>query len=94
MSIHDNDLTFDPSRVPCVGKFCGAMSLYGSGADNQSWQPYTVAGTLDALTFGQDNRWRNNIYRGPWRFMTRFGDQVDLGTWRGTYAQDQGSTFG
>ena len=94
VSIHDNDLSFDPGGVPCAGKFCGAMSLYGSGADNQAWQPYTVAGTLDALTFGQDNRWRNNVYRGPWRFMTRFGDQVDQGTWRGTYAQDQGSTFG
>ncbi len=94
VSIHDNALAFNPSVVPCAGKFCGAMSLYGSGADNQAWQPYTVSGTLDALSFGQDNRWRNNTYQGPWKFMTRFGDQVDLATWRGTYAQDQGSSFG
>jgi hypothetical protein len=94
VAIHHNSFSFDPANVPCAGRFCGAMSLYGSGTDNQDWQPYRVTAVLTAITSGQDNRWSSNAYRGPWRFATVYGDLVDLGTWRGSYGQDAGSTFG
>ncbi len=39
--------------------------------------------------------WRDNRYRGPWRFMIKeLGNQVSWETWRGaTYQQDGGSTL-
>jgi hypothetical protein len=94
VTIHDNVFSFDPGVVPCVGRLCGVMALYATGADNQPWQPYTVTDTIRRITFGQDNRWANNDYRGPWRFSVGYGDPTDLGAWRSTYGQDGGSSFG
>ena len=94
VAIHHNDFSFNPAAVPCVGRFCGVMALYGSGSDNQSWQPYRVAATLQAIVFGQDNHWSDNAYRGPWAFVTVYGDPVDRAAWLGTYGQDARSSFG
>lgn len=93
VAIHDNDFRFDSSVVPCGSEYCGVMALYGSGADNQSWQPYVVADVLDAIVSKQDNRWTNNRYTGTWRFAVGYGDRIDWDTWRSDYAQDGGSTL-
>ncbi|CAM5699784.1 Carbohydrate-binding/sugar hydrolysis domain-containing protein OS=Streptomyces violarus OX=67380 GN=FHS41_008053 PE=4 SV=1 [Streptomyces violarus] len=49
----------------------------------------------EAITHEQHNRWHDNVYRGPWKFVVQDPSQVlDPGHWQGPpYQQDAGSTF-
>ena len=90
-----NEFRFDPTVVPCAGNYCGVQALYASGADNIPWAPYTVAEVQADVMFHNGNRFHDNTYLGPWRFAQRYGETIDVATWRAApFNQDAGSTFG
>ena len=49
----------------------------------------------EAITFHQNNRWSNNHYVGPWRFMAHdTGVELTLAAWQAApYQQDVASTL-
>jgi hypothetical protein len=49
----------------------------------------------EAITRKQDNRWHDNVYRGPWRFVAHDPSRVlDFSQWQDApYRQDADSTF-
>ena len=50
----------------------------------------------EAITREQGNRWHDNVYVGPWKFVVHDPSRIlDSWQWQGTpYRQDAGSTFG
>ncbi len=49
----------------------------------------------DAITGEQHNRWHDNVYVGPWKFVAEDqGKVLDFGQWQtAPYQQDRGSTL-
>lgn len=49
----------------------------------------------EAITRKQHNRWHDNVYLGPWKFVAHDPSQVlDFGQWQSTpNQQDAGSTL-
>lgn len=95
VDIHDNWFAFDPEAVGCTNEFCGRMALLSNFGTYPEWSPYSGSVVQDAITFGQDNRWRDNTYVGPWRFTPREVDQI-IGAreWQARpFQQDAGSVF-
>jgi hypothetical protein len=72
--------------------FNAVMSNYGSYPD---WSPYKGTVVQKAITYRQGNVFRDNTYRGPWRFMPV--DQSNVTTFdawqRSPYGQDRQSTL-
>ena len=68
------------------------LSNYGTYPD---WSPYQGERVAEAITRKQHNRWHDNVYVGPWKFVAHDPSRVlDSGQWQGTpYRQDAGSTF-
>ena len=97
VTVHDNRFIFDPATVGCSNGLCGWMALLANEGTSPSWSPYRGSAIEDAVTFRQDNRWSQNTYAGPWRFMVHdTATNGNFATWRGApYAsQDAGSTSG
>lgn len=73
----------------------GVFSNYGERTVNGITSPYYADAVPDAITFHQHNRFRNNVYVGPWRYMAwELGDRGDKSwrQWRAApYHQDTGS---
>lgn len=97
LRIRDNLFSFEPSTTgencrPSDG--CGHMGLFSNIGTVPEWSPYLGDRVEDAITFGQDNVWSGNRYRGPWRFIVHdLGNVVGWRTWRAApYGQDRGST--
>lgn len=59
------------------------------------WSPYKGEIVARAITFEQNNRWLNNTYVGPWRFVAELQDKnLSWEQWRAApYNQDAGSTL-
>jgi hypothetical protein len=98
VEIHDNVFEHSPSRI---GKGCSSdtgcglmavMSNYGTYPD---WSPYTDTVVQEAITEEQNNLFRDNTYRGPWRFVPFEQNRlVTFDEWRDApYEQDPGSTL-
>jgi hypothetical protein len=66
------------------------LSNYGTYPD---WSPYKGKSVADAIMLKQQNRWHDNVYVGPWRFVAHDqGRVLDFEQWQGApYRQDQGS---
>ncbi|MCX4985388.1 right-handed parallel beta-helix repeat-containing protein [Streptomyces sp. NBC_00572] len=94
VDIHGNRFVLDPSVVGCTAE-CGRMAVFANDGTSPDWSPYKGRRVADALTHQQQNRWHDNVYRGPWSFVA--GDRsrtLSSGQWQGTpYRQDAGSTF-
>ncbi|MFI1562267.1 right-handed parallel beta-helix repeat-containing protein [Streptomyces sp. NPDC020490] len=94
VDIHDNRFVLDESVVKCTEK-CDRMALLANYGTYPDWSPYKGERVADAITTGQHNRWHDNVYIGPWKFVAQDTSRVlDFLEWQGTpYRQDAGSTL-
>ncbi|MFB7246726.1 right-handed parallel beta-helix repeat-containing protein [Streptomyces populi] len=94
VDIHDNRFVLDKSVVGCTVK-CDRMAVLANYGTYPDWSPYQGDRVAEAITGKQHNRWHDNTYVGPWRFVAHDPSRVlDSGQWQGTpYRQDAGSTF-
>ncbi|MFR9795129.1 right-handed parallel beta-helix repeat-containing protein [Streptomyces sp. MS06] len=94
VDIHDNRFVLDKSVVGCTVK-CDRMAVLANYGTYPDWSPYHGERVAEAITLDQHNRWHDNTYVGPWRFVARDPDRVlDFRQWRGRpYRQDAGSTM-
>ncbi|MEU3338566.1 right-handed parallel beta-helix repeat-containing protein [Streptomyces sp. NPDC002144] len=94
VDIHDNRFVLDKSVVKCTVK-CDRMALLSNYGTFPDWSPYKGERVADAITTQQHNRWLDNVYVGPWKFVTHDASRVlSRAQWQGTpYRQDTGSTF-
>ncbi|WP_050815140.1 right-handed parallel beta-helix repeat-containing protein, partial [Streptomyces zinciresistens] len=92
--IHDNRFTLDKSAMDCAVR-CDRMAVLANYGTYPDWSPYQGERVAEAITRRQRNRWYDNVYVGPWRFVAYDPSRVlDRGQWQGTpYRQDAGSTF-
>ncbi|WP_198958127.1 MULTISPECIES: right-handed parallel beta-helix repeat-containing protein [Amycolatopsis] len=94
VDIHGNRFAFDPVVIGCRA-MCGRMAVLSNYGTYPDWSPYKAEVIRQAITFGQDNRWHDNTYAGPWSFMAVDTEGVlDTVAWQAPpYQQDTGSTF-
>ncbi|MET8540979.1 right-handed parallel beta-helix repeat-containing protein, partial [Kitasatospora sp. NPDC004799] len=94
VDIHDNRFLLDPSVVKCAAA-CGRMAVLANYGTYPDWSPYRGKRVAEAITLEQDNRWHDNVYRGPWSFVADDpGRRLEPTQWQGApYQQDAGSTF-
>jgi hypothetical protein len=95
LDIHGNVFEFDPSQVDggCPTAYCGHMALLANYGTTPEWSPYRNDVVVRAITFGQDNRWHDNRYTGPWQFMPQETSHlISKSAWQAApYNQDAGS---
>ncbi|MGW7424634.1 right-handed parallel beta-helix repeat-containing protein [Streptomyces sp. NPDC054813] len=93
VDIHDNRFVLDESVVKCT-EMCDRMAVLSNYGTYPDWSPYKGEKVAEAITHKQDNRWHDNTYLGPWKFVAYDPSRVlDFGEWQGTdYRQDAGST--
>ncbi|MEX0429536.1 right-handed parallel beta-helix repeat-containing protein [Nocardioides sp. DS6] len=91
-----NRFELHPGRIPgCASSGgCGFVGLFSQWGTYPAWSPFKGAVVEDAVTLHQDNRFGDNSYVGPWRFMAHeLGHPVSWAAWRAApYDQDHGST--
>ena len=94
VDIHDNRFVLDKSVLKCTTT-CDRMAVLSNYGTYPDWSPYKGEAVADAITLKQHNRWHDNVYVGPWKFVAYDPSRVlDVGQWQGTpYQQDAGSTF-
>ncbi|MFH8290005.1 right-handed parallel beta-helix repeat-containing protein [Streptomyces sp. NPDC018059] len=94
VDIHDNRFVLDKSVVDCAAK-CDRMAVLANYGTYPDWSPYQGERVAEAITRKQHNRWHDNAYLGPWKFVAHDPSRVlDFGQWQSTpYRQDAGSTF-
>ncbi|MFW6691133.1 right-handed parallel beta-helix repeat-containing protein [Streptomyces sp. MAR4 CNX-425] len=94
VDIHDNRFVLDTSVVPCAGA-CGRMAVLANYGTYPDWSPYHGERVAEAIAGAQHNRWHDNTYRGPWRFVVRDpGRALGFAAWRAApHRQDEGSTY-
>jgi hypothetical protein len=94
--VYDNDFRVDPSAIGCRASWCARQALLSNFGTWPAWSPYQGEVVQDAITFEQGNRWSDNRYVGPWKFVVRdTAGLVDFASWQAApYGQDQGSTIG
>jgi Right handed beta helix region len=93
--VHDNTFTFTPPAAGCTRGLAGRIALLSNYGTFPDWSPYKADVVKQAITFTQDNRWWNNSYTGPWKFVVfDTGRTLDAAAWQAEpYKQDSGSTF-
>lgn len=94
VDVHGNRFVLDKAALDCtVG--CDRMAVVANSGTSPEWSPYKGERVSEAITRGQRNRWRDNVYLGPWTFVAHApGRTLDFGDWQGApYRQDAGSTF-
>ncbi|MFE6774554.1 right-handed parallel beta-helix repeat-containing protein [Streptomyces sp. NPDC057702] len=94
VDIHDNRFVLDPSVLRCE-RGCDRMAVLANYGTYPDWSPYQGQRVAQAITHRQGNRWHDNAYLGPWRFVAHDTSRVlDFARWRGApYEQDAGSTL-
>ncbi|MFH8727416.1 right-handed parallel beta-helix repeat-containing protein [Streptomyces termitum] len=94
VEVRGNRFALDPAAVGCAGG-CGRMAVLGGEGTAPAWSPYRGSGVAAAVARGQENRWHDNVYTGPWTFVAEVpGRTLDFGRWRAApYRQDAGSTL-
>ncbi|MFJ9037793.1 right-handed parallel beta-helix repeat-containing protein [Streptomyces sp. NPDC102406] len=94
VDIHDNRFLLDKAVLRCTEK-CDRMALLANYGTYPDWSPYQGEKVAEAVTHEQHNRWHDNTYVGPWKFVAKDPSTVlDAGQWQGApYQQDAGSTF-
>jgi hypothetical protein len=94
VDIHDNRFVLDKSVVKCT-VMCDRMAVLANYGTYPDWSPYKSERVAEAITDKQHNRWHDNVYLGPWKFVAQDQSRVlDFGQWQGTpYQQDAGSTL-
>ncbi|CBG69455.1 putative lipoprotein [Streptomyces scabiei 87.22] len=94
VDVHDNRFVLDKSVLDCAVK-CDRMAVLANYGTYPDWSPYRGERVAEAITRKQHNRWHDNVYRGPWRFVVHDPSRVlDFAQWRDTpYRQDAGSRY-
>ena len=94
VDIHDNRFTFDPAALGC-DTLCGRMAVLSNWGTYPEWSPYKGKAVQQAITFEQDNTWRDNVYVGPWTFTPFDRSRVlQPAEWQAApYEQDVCSAF-
>ncbi|WP_282795003.1 right-handed parallel beta-helix repeat-containing protein [Streptomyces sp. CC224B] len=94
VDIHGNRFVLDPSVVRCTAK-CDRMAVLANYGTYPDWSPYQGRRVAEAITHKQHNRWHDNVYLGPWKFVAHDPSRVlDFGQWQSApYEQDAGSTL-
>ncbi|WP_405865540.1 right-handed parallel beta-helix repeat-containing protein [Streptomyces sp. NBC_00005] len=94
VDIHDNRFVLDKSVVKCTEK-CDRMAVLSNYGTYPDWSPYKGERVAEAITLKQHNRWHDNVYVGPWKFVAEDQSRVlDFGEWQvSPYQQDAGSTL-
>ncbi|MGH3627156.1 MAG: hypothetical protein ACRDRL_06920 [Sciscionella sp.] len=96
VSVHNNSFTFNPTSIGanCTqANTCGFQGLFSNYGTYPSRSPYQGTVIEDAITFGQNDHFLNNIYIGPWMFMVHDqGTVLTCTAWQtAPYNQDTGS---
>ena len=95
--VEGNVFTLDRSTIPgpAPANGCGFNGLFSNSDTFPDWSPSQTEVVEEAITFGQNNVWRNNAYTGDWRFMVEeLGNTVTCAAWRSSPdCQDLGSTL-
>jgi hypothetical protein len=93
--VEGNDFVLDRSQIrSCEASTgCGFNGLFSNYGTYPKWSPYKKEAVEKAITFKQNNTWRNNTYRGDWHFMVKeTGNTITWGEWTSApYHQDAGS---
>lgn len=94
VDIHHNRFVLDPSAIDCTVK-CDRMAVLANYGTYPDWSPYQGERVAEAITGEQRNRWHDNVYVGPWKFVAHDPSRVlDFGQWQSApYRQDAGSTL-
>ncbi|MGW1064871.1 right-handed parallel beta-helix repeat-containing protein [Streptomyces aureus] len=94
VDIHGNRFVLDKSVVGCTVR-CDRMAVLANYGTYPDWSPYQGERVAEAITTKQHNRWHDNTYVGPWRFVAHDPSRIlDSAQWQGApYLQDAGSTF-
>lgn len=94
VDIHHNRFEVDTTKIGCE-YLCARMAVLANFGTSPSWSPYHGSDIQDAITFKQDNRWHDNVYIGPWRFMAFDTDTLlEPSVWQSApHRQDRGSVF-
>ncbi|MCX5562479.1 right-handed parallel beta-helix repeat-containing protein [Streptomyces sp. NBC_00038] len=94
VDIHDNRFELDKSVVKCT-VMCDRMAVLANYGTYPDWSPYKGERVAEAITTEQHNRWHDNVYLGPWKFVAQDQSRVfDFAQWQGApYQQDAGSTL-
>ncbi|NUS87459.1 MAG: right-handed parallel beta-helix repeat-containing protein, partial [Streptomyces sp.] len=94
VDIHGNRFVLDESVVDCTVK-CDRMAVLANYGTYPDWSPYQGERVAEAITRKQHNRWHDNVYLGPWKFVAHDPSRIlDSWQWQSTpYQQDAGSTF-
>ncbi|MFB7222342.1 right-handed parallel beta-helix repeat-containing protein [Streptomyces sp. NPDC056227] len=94
VDIHDNRFVLAKSVVDCTVK-CDRMAVLANYGTYPDWSPYKGKRVAEAITHKQHNRWHDNVYLGPWKFVAHDPSRIlNSGQWQGApYQQDAGSTF-
>ncbi|MFD9895933.1 right-handed parallel beta-helix repeat-containing protein [Amycolatopsis sp. NPDC059027] len=93
--VSDNTFEFDPA-IPGCSSLCGRMAVLSNYGTYPAWSPYKGAVISEAITFHQENQWRDNKYYGPWTFVAHDPSRgLTFDEWRAApYQQDACSSFG
>ncbi|MET8076391.1 right-handed parallel beta-helix repeat-containing protein [Streptomyces sp. NPDC005303] len=94
VDIHDNRFVLDKSVVKCTTK-CDRMAVLSNYGTYPDWSPYKGEKVADAITQKQHNRWHDNVYVGPWKFVVHDPSKLlEFPSWQGMpNQQDTGSTL-
>ncbi|MFF6998950.1 right-handed parallel beta-helix repeat-containing protein [Streptomyces sp. NPDC008313] len=94
VDIHGNRFVLDKSVVDCTAK-CDRMAVLANYGTYPDWSPYQGERVAEAITRKQHNRWHDNVYVGPWKFVAHDPSRIlDSWQWQAApYDQDAGSTF-
>jgi hypothetical protein len=95
VDVHHNEFRVTPANIGCTNHFCGRQAILSNSGTSPSWSPYLGTSISSAITFNQNNHFRNNRYFGPWRFMARDTSiDIDFAAWQAVpYGQDPASTM-
>ncbi len=94
VDVHHNRFLLDRSAMDCTS-MCDRMAVLANYGTYPDWSPYMGEKVADAITLKQHNRWRENVYEGPWTFVAHDpSGELDFREWQGApYRQDAGSTY-
>lgn len=94
--ISHNLFETNPENIPRCARStgCGFNGLFSNFGTYPKWSPYKGTAVGKNVTFHQNNRFRDNTYRGNWNFMAEeAGKILDWDSWRAApYNQDADST--
>lgn len=94
--IRGNTFKVNPASIDnCDPKYCATQAVFSNYGTVPDWSPYKGRVIQDAITFKQNNKWADNTYVGPWKFVGwEPGNYLTWDQWRsGQYNQDAGSTL-